>query len=127
MIAFVRGVTSSATRSGSMFRSSSRTSAKTGVAPVWTITFAVAGQVIGVVITSSPGPDAERDEREVHRGRARGDGEHVLRPDVLGEAPLELLGARAGRQPAGADRVGDGGDLLVADRGRLEAEEGARV
>ena len=39
-----------------MFRSASRTSAKTGVAPVWTITFAVAGQVIGVVITSSPGP-----------------------------------------------------------------------
>ena len=56
MIAFVRGVTSSATRSGSMFRSESRTSAKTGVAPVWTITFAVAGHVIGVVITSSPGP-----------------------------------------------------------------------
>ena len=56
MIAFVRGVTSPATRSGSMFRSVSRTSAKTGVAPVWTITFAVAGQVIGVVITSSPGP-----------------------------------------------------------------------
>ena len=45
-----------ATSSGSMFRSLSRTSAKTGVAPVWTITFAVAGHVIGVVITSSPGP-----------------------------------------------------------------------
>ena len=39
-----------------MFRSPSRTSAKTGVAPAWTITFAVAGHVIGVVITSSPGP-----------------------------------------------------------------------
>src|SRR5258707_6988197 len=39
-----------------MFRSSSRTSAKTGVAPEWTMTFAVAGHVIGVVITSSPGP-----------------------------------------------------------------------
>src|SRR4051812_23402595 len=39
-----------------MFRSSSRTSAKTGVAPAWTMTFAVAGHVIGVVITSSPGP-----------------------------------------------------------------------
>ena len=39
-----------------MFRSESRTSAKTGVAPAWTITFAVAGHVIGVVITSSPGP-----------------------------------------------------------------------
>src|SRR5438132_6983956 len=39
-----------------MLSVSSRTSAKTGVAPQWTITFAVAGQVIDVVITSSPGP-----------------------------------------------------------------------
>ena len=39
-----------------MFRSESRTSTKTGVAPVCTTTLAVAGQVIGVVITSSPGP-----------------------------------------------------------------------
>src|SRR5438876_166544 len=39
-----------------MFSVSSRTSAKTGVAPQWTITFAVAGQVIELVITSSPGP-----------------------------------------------------------------------
>src|SRR6059058_3837604 len=56
MIAFVLSVTASATRAGSMFRSSSRTSANTGTAPVWTITFAVAGHVIGEVITSSPGP-----------------------------------------------------------------------
>src|SRR6186713_1754297 len=56
MIAFVRSLTSSATWSGSMLRSESRTSANTGVAPVWTMTFAVAGQVIGDVITSSPGP-----------------------------------------------------------------------
>src|SRR5215218_9239785 len=39
-----------------MFRSASRTSANTGRAPVWTTTFAVAGHVSGVVITSSPGP-----------------------------------------------------------------------
>src|SRR4051794_13782311 len=39
-----------------MLRSSSRTSTKTGIAPVCTITFAVAGHVIGVVTTSSPGP-----------------------------------------------------------------------
>src|SRR5215210_1496745 len=38
-----------------MLRSPSRTSAKTGVAPQWTITFAVAGQVSELVITSSPG------------------------------------------------------------------------
>src|SRR4051812_34409938 len=56
MIAFVLSLTRSATRPGSMFRSASRTSANTGVAPVWTITFAVAGHVIGDVITSSPAP-----------------------------------------------------------------------
>ena len=39
-----------------MLSVSSRTSANTGVAPQWTITFAVAGHVIEVVITSSPGP-----------------------------------------------------------------------
>src|SRR5919108_216369 len=55
-IAFVRSVTAAAACSESMLRSESRTSTNTGLAPVWTITFAVAGQVIGVVITSSPGP-----------------------------------------------------------------------
>src|SRR6188474_3133426 len=55
-IAFVRSVTSGASRTASRFRSSSRTSQNTGVAPVCSITFAVAGQVIGDVITSSPGP-----------------------------------------------------------------------
>ena len=39
-----------------MLRSPSRTSQKTGVAPQCSITFAVAGHVIGLVITSSPGP-----------------------------------------------------------------------
>ena len=46
------------------------------------------------------------------------------RADVAGEPPLELLGPRAGRQPARADRLGHGGDLLFPDGGRLEAEEG---
>ena len=39
-----------------MFRSESRTSQKIGLAPACSTTFAVAGQVIGLVITSSPGP-----------------------------------------------------------------------
>src|SRR4051794_26660825 len=53
-----------------MLSVSSRTSAKTGVAPQWTITFAVDGQVIDVVITSSPGPTpsatSERCSAAVH-------------------------------------------------------------
>ena len=122
MIAFVRSVTAAPISAGSMFRSPSRTSTKTGVAPVWTITFAVAGQVIGVVITSSPVADPERDEREVHRRGAGRDREHVLRVEVLGHPLLEQRRTGPGRQPAGAERLGDGLDLLLADRGRLEAE-----
>ena len=90
---------------GSMFRLSSRTSAKTGVAPQWTITFAVDGQVIEVVITSSPGPDAERDQREVQGRRAGRHRQHVLRLEVVAHARLELGGAGAGRQPARAQRL----------------------
>src|SRR2546422_3103130 len=55
-IAFVRSVTALVTSAGSMLRSASSTSVNTGVAPVCTMTFAVAGQVIVDVITSSPGP-----------------------------------------------------------------------
>ena len=125
MIAFVRGVTSSATRSGSMFRSESRTSAKTGVAPVWTITFAVAGHVIGVVITSSPGPTPSATSARCIAAVPDETASACFAPDVLGEAPLELRrrAARSSASPSGS-RLGDGGDLLVADRGRLEAEEG---
>ena len=106
-----------------MFSVSSRMSAKTGVAPQWTITFAVAGQVIEVVITSSPGPTpsatSERCSAAVHDETR----EHVLRLEVLAHPRLELGRARAGRQPAGAERLGDGLDLLLADRRRLEREE----
>ena len=90
----------------------------------WTITFAVAGHVIGRRDHLVAGPDAEREQREVQRGGARGDGEHVLAPEVAPpNALLELGRLRAGRQPARADRLGDRLDLLLADGGRLEAEE----
>src|SRR6516165_6837377 len=39
-------------------------------------------------------------------------------------ALLEQGRARAAGEPAGAQRLGDGRDLLVADRRRLEAEHG---
>ena len=39
-----------------MFWVSGSTSTKTGTAPTWVMTFAVATNVSGVVITSSPGP-----------------------------------------------------------------------
>jgi Mrp family chromosome partitioning ATPase len=42
--------------SGSMVMVSRWQSTKMGVAPVWMMAFAVAQKVIGVVMTSSPGP-----------------------------------------------------------------------
>ena len=56
MIARVRGVTAAATAAGSMHSVAASTSTKTGRAPARTITLAVAGQVSGVVMTSSPSP-----------------------------------------------------------------------
>ena len=71
------------------------------------------------------GTDADREQRQVERRGAGGDGEHVLGLEVCGHALLEQRGPRAGRQPAGAQRLDDRGDLLLPDRGRLEAELGA--
>ena len=69
------------------------------------------------------GPDAERDERQVQRRRAGGDGQCVLDAEVLLERGLELARLGAAGEPAGAQRRDDLVDLLVVDRGRLEAEE----
>jgi hypothetical protein len=55
-IARVRSLATSSTPPGSSVRSPARTSQKTGRAPQCTTTFAVAGQVIGGTMTSSPGP-----------------------------------------------------------------------
>jgi hypothetical protein len=68
------------------------------------------------------GADLERDEREVQRRSSRSKREHVLRFDVVRHSAFELGGARSARQPAGAERLRNGGDLLVADRRRLKAE-----
>ncbi len=57
--AAVRGVIAAATAAGSRFIVSGSTSASTGVAPVCKIALTVAQNVIGVVITSSPGPTPE--------------------------------------------------------------------
>ena len=70
------------------------------------------------------GPEADRFERKVHRGRRRVDGHGVLRADVLGELTLELLGARSGRDPAAPQRVHDLGDLVVFDARAVERQPG---
>ena len=59
----------------------------------------------------------------MQRRGARRDGEHVLGLEELAHPALELGDARAGREPAGADRLGHGGHFLLADGGRLERGE----
>ncbi len=56
MIAFVRGVIAASTWAGSMQKSSSRMSTKTGVAPARRMTLTVALKLNETVMTSSPGP-----------------------------------------------------------------------
>ena len=125
MIAFVRSVTSAGISAGSMLRSPSRTSQKTGVAPQCSITFAVAGHVIGLVITSSPGPTPSASSARWSAAVPEATREHVLGLEVGGHPLLEQRRPRPGREPARAQRLGDGRDLLLPDRGRLEAERGA--
>ncbi len=55
------------------------TSQNTGVAPMYSTTFAVETQVNAGTITSSPGLEIERGDREVQRGRARARGDRVGR------------------------------------------------
>ena len=55
MMAFVRGVTATSARRGSMFRVSGRISAKTGRAPQWMMALAEAMKLCGLTMTSSPG------------------------------------------------------------------------
>src|SRR5215831_19089425 len=56
MMARVRGVRRASSCFTSRFSVRGSTSVNTGVAPTWTITLAVAGKVMGEVMTSSPGP-----------------------------------------------------------------------
>ena len=75
--------------------------------------FAVAGHVIGVVMTSSPGPIFAASSAKWSAAVPERPASRVLRADVLGEAPLELSGARTGGDPAGLERLDDRLDLLA--------------
>ena len=107
-----------------MFRSSGRTSQKTGRR----------ARVLDHVRGRGPGDrrrdhlvagaDAEREEREVHRAVPEATASTCCASRYVGDALLEQRRSRAGRQPAGAERLRDRRDLLLADRGRLEAELG---
>jgi hypothetical protein len=117
-------VTFAATLAGSRLSVTGSMSASTGRAPRCSITAAVAVNVIGEVITSSPRPTARRLEGEVERRRARVDGERMTRAHGGGKRLLELEGARPGRQPARLEATHDARDLLLADVGNGERQPG---
>ncbi len=69
------------------------------------------------------GADPERDEGEVQGRCAGGDGEHVLRLQVLAHPGLQLGRPRSRRQPARSQGLCDGIDLRFGDRRGLERKE----
>ena len=107
-----------------MLRSPSRTSTKTGVAPVWTITFAVAGQVIGVVITSSPGPIPSATSARCIAAvpEATASTCFASRYSAIRSSSSAARGPVVSQPERSVVR--DGLDLLLADRGGLEAQLG---
>ena len=94
------------------------------MAPARTITLAVAGQVSGVVMTSSPSPSPMPSARSA-RYIAAVQEETASASGRLGierELALQLARERPGRQPARLERAQDVRALLVAQRGRREVE-----
>src|SRR5208283_945865 len=92
MIARVRGVIAASILAGSRLPVSGSTSTKTGVAPACRMAVAVAIKVIGVVMTSSPGPMPSASRHS----------DHMPTVQVLREAVLETLD----HFPRGQDRPG---------------------
>ena len=79
-----------------------------------------------MVITSSPGPTPSATSARCIAAVPEREREDVRRPRGTRRARSSSSAAlRARRQPARAEGLGDGGDLLLAERGRLEAERGA--
>ncbi len=73
-----------------------------------------------------PRTDARADQRQVQRGGAGGDRDGVLDAEVLGEGPLEGGDPGALGHPAGADRLGGGLGLLLAEPGDHDGDAGHR-
>ena len=80
----------------------------------------MAAKVIVGTSTAWPGPKPQRLDGQVQRGGTRIDGHRMPGPYGLGKVGLELLGARPGRQPAGAQAGSDLRDFGLAKRGSKE-------
>ena len=80
-----------------MLRVRASTSTNTGRAPTSSTTLAVATQDSGVVITSSPGPDAGQAQADLERGGAGAERAHRAPAAVARERRLEGAHLRPAR------------------------------
>ena len=122
MTARVRLVIARSTWRASMLPVSGSTSTNTGVAPACRMALAVAMKVIGVVMTSSPGPMLsalrQRNSALVQLETATA----CSTPRYVGERLLEEGGARPGRQEHAAQRVGRRGDVVLGQGVAVELD-----
>ena len=79
------------TAAGERLKVSGSMSQNTGRAPARAIVPAVAKNVYGLVMTSSPGADVERHERDEQRIGARGDADAELALEYCGDRRFERL------------------------------------
>ena len=102
-MAFVRGVSAPATRSGSRFSVRGSTSTNTGRAPACSTASAVKAAEIEVVTTSSPGPTPSARRARCERVGAVPDRHRVPRAERRGQLALEGLPLGAEDEPAGVE------------------------
>ena len=88
------------------------------------MTLAVDANVIGEVMTSSPGPTPDRIEGEMQCGGARVDRHAVTAPVYEARLGLEALGAWAGGEPARAQRLDHGELVVCVDERLMKRQEG---
>ena len=120
MMALVRSVIAASMASGSIFSVAGSRSAKTGVAPVWMMTLAVEGHVIGEVITSSPGPTSSATS-DKWRAAGRPEGSQSTRWE--GNPPGTFSRTNLGR-PSGPLHLLDPLEPSSVERGQRRREPG---
>lgn len=66
-------------------------------------------------MTSSPGAHSQQTQSELHSGGGRVETDCLGGVAQLSNLPLQLLGSRAGGDPAGTEGLGNCGNLLLTD------------
>ena len=111
----MRPVMAASMRGGSMFRLTGSISTKTGLAPVIMIEVAEAMNVNGVVMTSSPGADPQRQQAQEQAAGAAVDRHGVPAAQVRGERFLEPAQGRPQRQVRAAQHFHHALDFPLRD------------